>query len=52
MHSKCINTNKRGIKMHQKSETEKLLEKYEFRNIQPEEIIQTAEIEQICFPPN
>lgn len=38
--------------MAQKNIDTKLHEKYEFRNIQPEEIIQTAEIEQICFPPN
>ena len=29
-----------------------LKEKYEFRDIVPEEIAQTAEIERICFPPN
>lgn len=38
--------------MQQKNGNEKLFEKYEFRNIQTEEITQTAEIEQICFPPN
>ena len=27
-------------------------EKYEFRNIKPEEAKQAAAIEQICFPPN
>lgn len=27
-------------------------EKYEFRNIYPDEIEQAAEIERICFPPN
>lgn len=30
----------------------KLLEKYKFRNIHTKETKQTAEIEQICFPPN
>lgn len=29
-----------------------LLERYEFRNIKPEEAEQAAKIEQICFPPN
>lgn len=29
-----------------------LLEKYEFRDIRPDEIDQAAEIERICFPPN
>ena len=38
--------------MGQKSDRTVLLEKYEFRNIHPEEIAQTAEIEKICFPPN
>lgn len=29
-----------------------MIEKYEFRNIYPEEAEQAVEIEQICFPPN
>ena len=29
-----------------------LHEKYEFRNIRPEEGEEAADIEQICFPPN
>lgn len=29
-----------------------ILEKYEFRNIKPEEATQASVIEQICFPPN
>ncbi len=29
-----------------------ITERFEFRNIKPEEAEQTAEIEQICFPPN
>ena len=35
-----------------KNRKEKIHELYEFRNIQPEEVEQTIEIEQICFPPN
>ena len=31
---------------------EKLHDKFEFRDILPEEGEQTAEIERICFPPN
>ena len=31
---------------------ETILEKYEFRNIRPEETDQVVKIEQICFPPN
>lgn len=31
---------------------ERILEQYEFRNIQLEEIAQAVEIERICFPPN
>ena len=31
---------------------EKLLEKFEFRDIRPEEAEQAVAIEQICFPPN
>ena len=38
--------------MGQNSNCAGLHEKYEFRDIRPEEIAQTAEIESICFPPN
>ena len=31
---------------------QKLYEKFEFRNILPEEAEQAAEVEAICFPPN
>ena len=31
---------------------ETIMEKYEFRNIRPEETDQVVKIEQICFPPN
>ena len=31
---------------------ETIMEKYEFRNIRPEETDQVVRIEQICFPPN
>ena len=31
---------------------ERLHELFEFRNVKPEEVEQTIEIEQICFPPN
>ena len=29
-----------------------MTEKFEFRNIRPDEAEQAVEIEQICFPPN
>lgn len=32
--------------------SETIMEKYEFRNISPQEAQQAIEIEQICFPPN
>lgn len=32
--------------------SETIMEKYEFRNIRPEETDQAVQIEQICFPPN
>lgn len=35
-----------------KKSGEILREKFEFRSILPEEALQTAEIERICFPPN
>lgn len=38
--------------MIQKKGSQKLSEKYKFRNIQIKETKQTAEIESICFPPN
>ena len=31
---------------------ETIMEKYEFRNIRPEEVDQAVRMEQICFPPN
>ena len=31
---------------------ERIMEKYEFRNIRPEEADQAVRMEQICFPPN
>lgn len=34
------------------SVSEDLYERFEFRNIRPEEAEQTAEIERVCFPPN
>lgn len=34
------------------SASEDLYERFEFRNIRPEEAEQTAEIERVCFPPN
>ena len=32
--------------------SETIMEKYEFRNIRPEEVDQAVRMEQICFPPN
>ena len=29
-----------------------MITKYEFRDIRPDEFMQAAKIEQICFPPN
>ncbi|HIZ07365.1 MAG TPA: GNAT family N-acetyltransferase [Candidatus Eubacterium avistercoris] len=39
-------------KSTQKHDTVRLHEKFEFRDILPEEAEQAAEIERICFPPN
>ena len=38
--------------MTKENENKKMFERYEFRNIHIEEIVQAAEIERICFPPN
>jgi ribosomal protein S18 acetylase RimI-like enzyme len=35
-----------------KEQTDNIHEKYEFRSIRPDEAMQAAAIEQICFPPN
>ena len=47
---------KRYVREHvsRQSETadKDLCERFEFRDIRPEEAEQTAEIERICFPPN
>lgn len=32
--------------------SEELLERFEFRNLRPEEYMEALEIEQVCFPPN
>ena len=37
--------------MNQKNR-ESVIQKFEFRNIRPEETDQAVMIEQICFPPN
>lgn len=33
-------------------QNERLSEKFEFRNIRADEVMQAVEIEQVCFPPN
>ena len=42
---------KHGFTEYQSDENH-LTERFEFRSIQPDEVEQAAEIEQICFPPN
>lgn len=37
---------------HRSMDNRELNERYEFRDIRPEEASQTAEIEAVCFPPN